>query len=80
MRVPVGLLRAYHAMLPRLIGEEAMLAATQVGIGTGSIKEAEAKRILSTWDHAAHPRGVKQKAAQAAPEALAGLGIAYVGT
>jgi hypothetical protein len=81
MTVPFGLVRAYHTMLPRLRAEEALLAATEVGMGTGSIEKSDANHIRSTWDRVANPRSVRQKATKVAPDAIAGLGfgIGYVG-
>ena len=39
--VPIGLVRAYVRMLPRLAAEDVLDAATAMGLGTGSFKDTE---------------------------------------
>ena len=39
--VPVGLVRAYIRMLPRLAAEQILDAATSAGLGAGSMSDAE---------------------------------------
>jgi hypothetical protein len=65
-------------MLPRLAAEEAMLAATEVGIGMGAIERDEARRIARTWERAANPTYERPKAQKLTPDQLQALGIGYV--
>lgn len=47
-RMPLRLLRAYADMLSRLQAEETLQAVTAVALGTGSLRQHEARRLLST--------------------------------
>lgn len=48
--MPVGLLRAYVTMLPRLRAEESLLAMERTATGMVSIEPEARRNILRTWE------------------------------
>ncbi len=73
--MPMALVRAYLAMLPRLTAEETLAASTAVALGSGTLKnpdqvEGALMRVV---------RGDRKPAARVRdPAALAAMGIGVV--
>ena len=53
MRLPLGTVSPIREMLPRLIAEESLIAMQRVAMGSGNMKEQDAKRIGQTWERMA---------------------------
>ena len=70
--MPVGLVRAYIKMLPRLHAEDMLDQGTAVGLGTGSLKDAKevARNLMSMAQGETRPRR-----SGPSPAALAMMGI-----
>lgn len=75
--IPIGTIRAYLAMLPRLDAQESQLAVTRAALGTGSIKPEDARPIMRAWDELAN-QGQRQKPVKATLDMLPALGIDVV--
>ena len=72
--VPLAVLTASLAALPRLEAEESILAMTRVAMGTGSFKEETSRQIRKDWVRTAEgPQPIEK--AVAAPRALPGMGF-----
>jgi hypothetical protein len=52
-RVPMVLVESYLAMLPRLEAEEAIDAASRVGVGSGTMSADTSRRLRRTWERLA---------------------------
>jgi len=74
-RRPVWIAKAHVAMLPRLEAEEAMMRATEVAIGTGSMEKKEAKRMMGIWGQTARGRTEERKKPVFNLAAMAACGI-----
>ena len=57
LNMPTPLLNAYIEMLPRLQAEENISAVTVAALGSGSVKQAEARRITRSWEASARSHG-----------------------
>ena len=70
--MPVGLVRAYIKMLPRLHAEDMLDHGTAVALGTGSLKDAKAvtRNLMSAARGEGRPRR-----STPSPAALALMGI-----
>jgi hypothetical protein len=66
METPAAVLRACYQMIPRLQAEESLLAAQRVGLGSGSYKKEDARRIVREWQRSARPKGQSLRPATAA--------------
>ena len=75
LRLPVGLFRRYVEMLPRLIAEESLTAMQRVAMGSGNMKEQDAKRIGQSWERMANPKPEAFQKTKADPAAMAAAGI-----
>ncbi len=73
--VPVGIVRAYHKMLPRLMAEETLDASTAVALGSGTLKDPD--RVEGALMRAVRG-GRKPPARLRDPAALAAMGIGVV--
>lgn len=51
--MPLPLLRAYAAALPRLQAEESLLAMTRITLGSGTAEKNAARRIRAQWERQA---------------------------
>jgi hypothetical protein len=69
--MPLAVIRAFVAMLPRLEAEEALKTAQRVSVGTGATKNGRA--VIRGWERAA--RGGRSRAVKPTPDQLADLGI-----
>jgi len=67
-RMPLGLLRAYTAMLPRLQAEETLQMVTAVALATDSLRQHEARRLLALLQRQARG-GSRTSSRQRAPVA-----------
>lgn len=79
--MPIPLLRAHLAMLPRLEAEESLVTVERLAVGTGSLKTAVRSRILDSWAKAARPLAVQRPTDPATRRALAaaaGIGVRVV--
>tara|TARA_Y100000310_G_scaffold47500_2_gene44068 strand:- start:10976 stop:11188 length:213 start_codon:yes stop_codon:yes gene_type:complete len=47
--------------LPRLEAQESLREAAIVGVGTGSMKKSDHRRIMATWRRQAYPAGKKRR-------------------
>lgn len=70
--MPVPLLNAYVAELPRISAHESLLEAQRVAVGSGRMKRSERRRIVGSWQRlsdqarpALRPRTRAQAAAMA---------------
>lgn len=72
--MPIAMVSAYAAMLPRLEAEETLNAWGTGSLAAGRVKPAEARRLRAQLQRAADAG--QKPAAQASPQALAMMGIA----
>ena len=63
--MPTPLLNAYIEMLPRLQAEESIAAVTVAALGSGSVKQSEARRVTRSWEATARSKRVAQPASTA---------------
>ncbi len=71
----MGIVRAYHKMLPRLMAEETLDVSTAVALGSGTLKDAD--QVEGALMRAV--RGDRKPAARVRdPAALAAIGIGVV--
>lgn len=63
-------------MMRRLQAEEQLMAVNAAALGSGSVKEADARRALDGLERAAN--GGKRRVAKATPHILAAMGIAVI--
>lgn len=75
MRHPFWLVRLYYRMLSRLTAEESLLAAQQVQLGSGVMKQADARSLRQRWVKAAAP--ARPKAQKVDFGALGAMGIGF---
>ncbi|MDP3720764.1 MAG: hypothetical protein Q8T13_23630 [Acidobacteriota bacterium] len=76
-RVPIGVIRAYVGMLPKLRARDSLLEVQRLGVGTGSFKKDDQKSIQRDWREAADLRSAgKSNRVVATPEQLGSMGIA----
>lgn len=59
-------------MMPTLQADEGLREVTRTAIGTGSVKEADGRRIMSDWNQRA---GLAPKPAKPTTANLAAMGI-----
>lgn len=79
--MPIPLLRAHLAMLPRLEAEESLVAAERLAVGTASLKADARRRVIDDWAKVARPVAVQRPTDPAARRALAaaaGIGMRVV--
>lgn len=65
--------------IPRLQAEESLMRASEIAVGTGSLKKGEARRIVDAWQKtagSARRSAIKPKSAAEMQMRLASLGIA----
>ena len=74
----MSVVRAHIEMMNRLQAEEAMLNATQIGVGTGAMEKSDSKAAWSRWTRAASEPMQRDAVQRATPAALAAMGIAVV--
>jgi hypothetical protein len=70
--VPVGLMRRYLAMMPRLEAEESFRSANRIAVGTGALSKDASRGVTGAWRAAA---GLSVARRQAAPSLLRHAGI-----
>lgn len=49
MSMPIAIVHASAAVLPRLTAEESFLASGRIAVGTGSLPEEDAKSLTAEW-------------------------------
>lgn len=72
--VPMCVLSALVAMLPRLESEESLLAAMRTAVGGGTLRQCDSQRVREGWERAA-AGGQRRRARKASREELAAMGI-----
>lgn len=75
--IPMGLLRAYGRMLPKLQAQESLLMAERLGVGTGAVSVPKQREIRRSWNAEANRGGGKRPRTKVAPEQLGAMGIGF---
>lgn len=79
METPVALVHAAAQLLPRLVAEESLLQSARIAVGTGSLKEDDARGITSEWVRLTEQaRRVVVRRPSAADLAAIGVGLIEV--
>lgn len=76
--MPVPLLQAYLAMLPRLEAEESLVAAERIAVGTGSMTKDGRDQVIDAWRTAAQIRIIRRprdRVTHGAQLASVGIGL-----
>lgn len=76
--MPIAVVRAYQAMLPRLEAQESLTAAQRTSVGTGRYKPEEAQRLIRAWQRRSVSETSTPAAALADPAAQ-GSGLGRMG-
>ncbi len=76
MDVPMGYLRAFVTMRPRLEAEESLLAAQRGSVASGFMKAEDSRRIIRSWETQKGDR--PERTRRATPGQLRDMGISYV--
>lgn len=76
--VPLGLIRRYLAMLPRLEAEESLRAADCVAVGAGVLMPEDRRRLMAAWRAAAGWRASRSTPASPGVLQQAGIGTRTV--
>jgi hypothetical protein len=53
--MPFAVVQAHLRMLPRLQAREALREVMVTAVGTGSLKQDDARATLRSWEQVAHP-------------------------
>lgn len=73
--IPMALVRAHAAMLPRLAAEESLLAVRRLSVGTGHLRADRVRSAIRGWETQARPHGRPARAQKASPHLMRGAGI-----
>jgi hypothetical protein len=79
LHTPLPVVASFAAMLPRLEAEDSMRRATEIAVGTGSLKRDALSKVRRDWQRAAAGRApVRVRTAGDFEHATEQLGVALV--